>query len=92
MKHASDCATNNGPALPAGECDCNLEPPGVVISAALAQKLWDEVKTARDAASQEAVDAMRREARLNRLLAAMRAAGMAAHVPLPGSLTGSLKD
>lgn len=23
-QHASDCATNNGPALPAGECDCEF--------------------------------------------------------------------
>jgi len=25
--HASDCATHNGPAMPAGECDCALTQP-----------------------------------------------------------------
>ena len=92
MTHTSDCATNNGPALPAGPCDCGGALPVVEIPAALAQQLWDEIKAARDAAVQEAVEAMRREARLGKLLAAMRSAGMAAHVPLPDSLTRTLKD
>lgn len=30
MQHASDCATNNGPALPPGECDCGGAIPEAV--------------------------------------------------------------
>lgn len=27
VKHASDCAVHNMPAMPAGPCDCGAEPP-----------------------------------------------------------------
>lgn len=31
MAHWSNCATNNGPALPVGPCDCGNDAPSVVI-------------------------------------------------------------
>lgn len=38
--HASDCAVNNGPALPAGECDCGgVLPPPVTPLPSPAEKL-----------------------------------------------------
>lgn len=33
MEHASDCAVNNGPALPPGPCDCGGALPAPVAKA-----------------------------------------------------------
>ena len=33
MQHTSDCATNNGPAFPAGPCDCGGALPAPIARA-----------------------------------------------------------
>jgi hypothetical protein len=35
MTHASDCATHNSPALPAGHCDCGAGRPATFFAADL---------------------------------------------------------
>jgi hypothetical protein len=47
--HASDCATNNGPALEPGECDCGLDDPFIV-----AFTIFREACAVRNAAEAEA--------------------------------------
>ena len=53
----------------------------VTISADLVPLLWAEIKSARDRASQEAIDAAHRRDWLDRLLSSMKDEGMADHLP-----------